>query len=286
MTRYENRTHSVNRKATSALLAIPLAAVLTGCSLSTAPDEAGLIYDAGPLSKTSFQECVAPSARVFYGPADQQFTYPAGQRTYVFGSGEESDIDTITVADRDGIDLGVVGQLRFTFNTDCDTLVAFHEKIGLKYDGGKDWNGILAVYLQQPLRKAITEATQGMTWRELYQDPKAKATWEKAVKDALPVAIQQATGGEYFTNIDLSLQKPMLPQALTDQLLATQRAAEAAIAQEEDNRRLELKAQGERALIDLYGADNYVILKAIEDGKIQILPVPQGAIINLPAEGR
>ncbi|WP_192378641.1 SPFH domain-containing protein [Rhodococcus rhodochrous] len=276
----------MNRKTATALIAFPAVLILTGCSISTSPDEAGLIYDAGPLSKTSFQECVAPSARVFYGPADQSFTYPAGQRTYVFGTGEESDIATITVADRDGIDLGVVGQLRFTLNTDCDTLVQFHEKIGLKYEGGQDWPGILAVYLQQPLRKAITEATQGMTWRELYQDPAAKATWEKRVKDTLPAAIEQATGGEYFTNIDLSLQKPVLPKELTDQLLATQRAAEAAIAQEEENRRLELKAQGERALIDLYGADNYVVLKAIEDGKIQILPVPQGAIINLPAGDR
>lgn len=276
----------MNRKTNAALLAIPVALVLTGCSLSPAPDQAGLIYDAGPLSKTSFQECVAPGARAFYGPADQEFTYPAGQRTYVFGTGDEADIDYIRVADRDGIDLGVAGQLRFTLNTDCDTLVQFHEKIGLKYDGGKDWSGILAVYLQQPLRKAITEATQGQTWRELYQDPKTKSAWEQAVKDALPAAINQATGGDYFTNIDLSLQKPVLPQALTDQLLATQRASEAAIAQEEENRRLELKAQGERALIDLYGADNYVILKAIEDGSIQILPVPQGAIVNLPSQGR
>ncbi|QOH59819.1 SPFH domain-containing protein [Rhodococcus rhodochrous] len=273
----------MNRKLTAALIGLPVVAVLTGCSLSPAPDQAGLIYDAGPLSTTSFQECVAPGSRAFYGPSDREYTYPAGQRTYVFGGGEESDIDYIRVADKDGIDLGVAGQLRFTLNTDCDTLVQFHEKIGLKYDGGKDWSGILAVYLQQPLRKAITEATQGQTWRELYQDPKKKSDWENAVKAALPAAIEQATGGAYFINIDLSLQKPVLPQQLTDQLLATQRASEAAIAQAEENRRLELKAQGEKALIDLYGADNYVLLKAIEDGKIQILPVPQGAIINLPA---
>lgn len=273
----------MNRKLTAALIGLPVVAVLTGCSLSPAPDQAGLIYDAGPLSTTSFQECVAPGSRSFYGPADREYTYPAGQRTYVFGGGEESDIDYIRVADKDGIDLGVAGQLRFTLNTDCDTLVQFHEKIGLKYDGGKDWSGILAVYLQQPLRKAITEATQGQTWRELYQDPKKKADWENAVKNALPAAIEQATGGAYFINIDLSLQKPVLPQQLTDQLLATQRATEATLAQEEENKRLEKKAEGEKALIDLYGADNYVLLKAIEDGKIQILPVPQGAIINLPA---
>ncbi len=275
-----------NRKLTAALIALPAAAVLTGCSLSPAPDQAGLIYDAGALSKTSFQECVAPGGRAFYGPSDKEFTYPAGQRTYVFGPGEESDIGTITVADKDGIDLGVVGQLRFALNTDCSVLTQFHERIGLKYDGGQDWTGILAVYLQQPLRKAVTEATQGMTWRQLYQDPAAKATWEKRVKDTLPEAIKQATGGDYFTGIDISLQKPVLPQALTDQLLATQQATEAALAQEARNRELELKAAGERKLVDLYGADNYVLLKAIEDGKVQILPVPQGAIVNLPTPPR
>jgi len=273
----------VNRKLTATLIALPAAAILTGCSLSPAPDQAGLIYDAGPLSTTSFQECVSPGARSFYGPSDREYTYPAGQRTYVFGGGEESDSDFIGVADKDGIDLGVAGQLRFTLNTDCDTLVQFHEKIGLKYGGGGDWSGILAVYLQQPLRKAITEATQGQTWRELYQDPKKKSDWENAVKSALPAAIEQATGGAYFINIDLSLQKPVLPQQLTDQLLATQRATEATLAQVEENKRLEQKALGEQKLVDLYGADNYVLLKAIENGNIQILPVPQGAIINLPA---
>lgn len=266
----------------AAFLAVSVIGGTTACTVTNpAPDQSSVIYNAGPLSKTEFQECVAPGGRTISDMFDQSYSYPAGQRTYVFGAGEESDMATITVADKDGIDLGVTGQLRFTLNTECAILTQFHEKIGLK--AGGDWQGILNVYLQQPLRKAITEATQGMTWRELYQDPKMKADWETAVKTALPAAIKQATGDEYFTNIDLSLQKPILPQALTDQLLATQRATEATVAQTQENLRLAQKALGEKALIDLYGADNYVTLKAIENGNIQILPVPQGAIINLPA---
>lgn len=276
---------NLKRIVAAALLAGAMIVTSTACTVTNpAPDEASVVYNAGPVSKTEFQECVAPGGRTFSDPFDTSYTYPAGQRTYVFGAGQEADIPTVTVADKDGIDLGVQGQLRFTLNTECETLAQFHEKIGLK--AGGDWNSILTVYLQQPLKKAITEATQGQTWRQLYQDPAAKAAWEKSVKDALPAAIEQATGDGYFINIDLSLQKPVLPQALTEQLLATQRAAEATIAQAEENARLALKAEGERKLIELYGADNYVTLKAIEDGKIQILPVPQGAIINLPAPAR
>lgn len=273
---------NLKRIATAILLAGGLLATGTACTVTNpAPDEAGLVYNAGPVSKTSFQECVAPGGRTISDMFDQSYTYPAGQRTYVFGSGEEADMATVGVADKDGITLGATGQLRFTLNTDCETLTRFHERIGLK--AGGDWASILTVYLQQPLKKAITEATQGMTWRELYQQPEKKAEWERAVKAALPGAIKQATGDEYFIDIDLSLQKPILPQELTDQLLATQRATEATKAQAEENARLAKKAEGEKALIDIYGADNYVMIKAIENGKIQILPVPQGSILNMPA---
>ncbi|MBM4707879.1 hypothetical protein GS982_01615 [Rhodococcus hoagii] len=279
---------NIKRALGASMIAAAALVGTTACTVTApAPDEAGIVYNAGPVAKTEFQNCVAPGGRSISDPFDKNYTYPAGQRTYVFGNGEERDMETITVADKDGIDLGVQGQLRFALNTECDTLVQFHEKIGLK--AGGDWKGILAIYLQQPLRKAITEATQGMTWRELYQDPAKKAEWEKRVKDALPGAIKQATGDEYFTGIDISLQKPILPAALTQQLQATQTATEAKNAQIQENLRLTEKAKGEQAQIDLLkslgeqGAQNYVTLKAIESGKIQILPVPQGSIINMPA---
>lgn len=276
---------NIKRIVAATLLSVGVIGASTACTVTNpAPDEASVVYNAGPVSKTEFQECVAPGGRTFSDPFDSSYTYPAGQRTYVFGAGEGADTGTITVADKDGIDLGVQGQLRFTLNTECETLAQFHERIGLK--AGGDWESILVTYLDQSLRKSITEATQGQTWRELYQDPAAKAAWEKSVKEALPAAIKQATGDEYFINIDLSLQKPVLPGQLSEQLLATQRATEATLAQAEENKRLELKAEGERKLIELYGADNYVTLKAIEDGKIQILPVPQGAIINVPTPPR
>lgn len=77
-------------------------------------------------------------------------------------------------------------------------LQKFHEQIGLKFDAAMDgdttsegWRNMLGVYAYQPLRRAVNDATQGLTWKELYSDPAAKAKWEDQVNRLLPVYIKQ-----------------------------------------------------------------------------------------------
>ena len=276
------------RKLTVTTLAAAVIGSSVACSVATDPDQVSVVYNKGPVAATEWQEQVNPGSRAWVDPFDESYSYPAGQRTYVFSTGTDAaDRPSLDVADKDGIQLGVPGQLRFALNTDPEVLKQFHEKIGLKF--GKDegaWGQILNVYLQQPLNRAVTEATQGFTWRDLYQDPAKKAEWEKKAKELLPEFIKQAAGGEYFNGIDLTLQKPVLPQQLLTSLLGAQTAEQELNRQKAENEVVALKAIGERALVDLYGADNYALLKAIESGKVTFMQLPANGNVALTPTGK
>lgn len=269
------------RKKSLAFVAAASAALVltTGCTVaSPGPDETGILYDKGPLSNTEFNQCVGAGQRVFAGPFDGSYTYPAGQRHFVFSAAEDGrDREPYQAPTKDAVTVGVEGQMRFELTSDCDLLRQFHEKIGLRHKGDEGWQRVLRTYLDQPLARAVTEVTQEREWKNLYSDPKAKAEWEQAVMKRLPAYIEQAAGGAYFTNVSLTLQKPILPGELTDALQAAQTAKQQETAQQSRNAQIDVELESVRKLVDVLGADAYVAYRAVQDGKVQVLPIPQGS---------
>lgn len=257
---------------------------LTGCTVTNPnPDENGVLYDKGPIRDTEFNTCVNPGEKKFSSLMDESFTYPAGQRYFVFSSAETGrDRPAYDAPTKDAVTVGVEGQMRFELTSDCELLKQFHEKIGLRNKGDEGWETILRTYLDQPLNRAITETTQGMEWQKLYADPAAKAKWEKEVMEKLDAYITQAAGGEYFTNISLTLQKPVLPEELTKALQAAQTAQQENIAQESRNKQIDTELLAIEKLVDILGPEAYVTYKAVQDGKIQVLPIPAGANVAVP----
>lgn len=266
-------------KVIAALAAITL--IGTGCTVaSPAPDENGLIYDKGPLSSTTFETCVNPGERTFAGPFDASYTYPAGQRYYVFTQAEDGrDREPYQAPTKDAVTVGIEGQVRFELTGDCDLLRQFHEKIGLRAQGDDGWDRVLRTYLDQPLARAITEVTQQRGWKDLYADPKAKAAWEAQVMELLPDYIEQAAGGDYFTNISLTLQKPILPDDLTNALQAAQTAQQQEQAQESRNSQIDVELESIRKLVEVLGPEGYVAHEAVKSGKITVLPIPAGSTL-------
>lgn len=258
---------------------------LTGCTVTNPnPDENGVLYDKGPIRDTEFAACVAPGEKKFSSLMDASYTYPAGQRHFVFQGKPEEDIagrdrSLYEAPTEDAVTVGVEGQLRFELTGDCELLKQFHEKIGLRYQGDDGWTTILNTYLSQPLNRAITETTQGKEWKDLYSKPEVKAEWEKEVTEKLNVYVEQAAGGNYFTNIALTLQKPVLPDDLTKALQAAQTAQQENIAQESRNDQIDTEMLAIRKLVDILGPEAYVTYKAVQDGKIQVLPIPAGTAV-------
>lgn len=258
-------------------------------SISTEPDQAGLWYKAGPLTSTHFDHCVGPGTRQLFGGLDDEtYTYPAGIRTYEFHAGGSQDVAPVKALTKDNLELTVSGVVRFQLNTDCKVLQKFHEQIGLKtnsfMNGDKTsdgWNTMLATFLQQSLQRAVNEATQDFNWKDLYSSTEVKANWEKKVAELLPTYVKQGMGDEYFDNYSLTIQKPELPGDLLKALQDTQTAVEQNNAQKQRNTQVETEIQSIGKLVAILGPEGYNTYQAIKDGKINVMPIPQGSSFNV-----
>lgn len=282
----------MNRK----LIVLPLAALaLAGCStVSTNPDQAGLHYSGGSFSSTKFSNCVESGSRAWDGPGDKHYVYPAGQRTFAFGEGDNQDSAPLSVA-AGNVQLTAYGVARFELDTDCKVLQQFHEKIGGKFgvstDGGDyndvAWRKLIGTYVLQPLQRAMADAAADpdvaggadQAWVALYNDPAAKARWEKRVGELLPEYVKQVSGGDYFRNFSVTLQKPGLPEALQQSLQKLEQAIRDQQTQVETNKTLELERQGIQGLVDQLGPEGFNVYTALKDGKVTVMPIPQGSSV-------
>ncbi len=265
---------------------------------STGPDQVALHYKGGAFTSKRFSDCIAPSNRVFDGPGDGHFAYPASQTNFVF------DVDTgdggpITFVTKDGIEMTVEGVTNFLLNTSCDSLEIngttypggalqrFHELIGNRYaaymteDGfrSEGWRQMLSIYIARPLDTAIDRAGQNYTYVELYTDPAKKAAWESSVLEQLPDLVNRQTDGEteFFLNFAVTLQKPEPPQSIKDELVKQQAAVAAAKAAQAEAEAREAAALAQVAVekaeaqkiaerVAVLGREGYLQQYAIDQG--------------------
>ncbi|MDX6741198.1 SPFH domain-containing protein [Actinocorallia sp. A-T 12471] len=277
-----------------ALAAVAVLVLLTGlsagCSVSVAPDHKGIEYNAGPFSSTKFDAC--GNGRIWHGPGDQVFTYPIGQRTYKFGDG--GDTDALKVVSRDDLELTVEGVATFSLNDDCATLRKFHEEIGLKYEAYEEegWGKMLRTYIGAPLDRALDEVSKKYPWQDLYSDPDTKRKWESEVGAAVAAQVNATAGDNFFCAPTyngtgecgaflLTLQQPVPPDNVRAALAAAQQAIEDNNTQENRNKQIRTEIQALKELVKVLGPNGAVLYQAIKDGKITVVPVPQGGNLNI-----
>lgn len=265
--------------------------VLTGCGTAAAPDQFGLSYDAGPFVGTEYQGCFKPGEREVDGPFDQQFLYPAGERTFEFTGGEMAESVPLQALSSDNIQMTVSGVVTFELNTNCDTLRAFHEDIGLKYgassDGLSDWNGLLGVYLGQPLQRAVNVAVGGYDWKTQAYDAAGtvRTDLEARVRTELPNFIAGVGDAEdFFVIRSVTLQKPVPPQQLIDQLRDQQVEAEKVNTINSRQAALNAERGQNQALIDQLGVEGYLAYRNLEncedgDDATQCIPMFPGSSV-------
>lgn len=261
----------------SAVLAGAL--TMTACStVSTEPDQQALRYSDPAMGAKEFQQHYGPSQFDMNSLMNKGYVYPAGQRVYAFQH-EGGDTGVLTPTTKDGVTLQVEGAVRFALTDDPQELQQFHEKIGLRMKAYEDegWREFLKVYLRAPINRALTDATQGLEWSEIYSNPEVKAAWERRVAELLPQYVQQAIGGDYVGQFQVTLQKPILPEDLENALKDAQVAVQQNRAQEERNAQVLTETESIRPLVEILGPEGYNVYQAIKDGRIQILPIPAGA---------
>ena len=273
------------KKALFALLLLAFALVSAGCSTGSAgPDQAGLAYDYDVSGGTEFQNCYAPGEGSVDGPLDSHFTYPAGERTYEFTGGEESESGPLTAVSKDNQQMTVTGFVSFELNTDCDVLREFHEQIGTKYgasgDGVEQWTSLLNLYLGQPLQRAVNVAVGEYDWKAQGYDPSGeiRTALEKKVAEVLPDYVKGAVdSGDFFQSFSVTLQKPVPPQQLVDQLRDQQVAAEQVNTIDARQAAIDAEIAQNRALIEQLGVEGYLAyrnLENCEDGDEATICIP------------
>ncbi|MDR7325495.1 MULTISPECIES: SPFH domain-containing protein [Catenuloplanes] len=290
-------------------VAVVLAAAVTmpmlaGCStVSTESDQVALHYNAGSFSSTTYQECVTQNNRTWDGLGEKYYKYPAGQRNFDFMGGDDAESNPFTVVSKDNQELTVSGGLTFHLDTSCDPdggmLREFHEEIGLKFQPTMDddgqttdrWLEMLRFYIGQPLNKALATEAQKYDWLALYNDPATRAQFEAAINTNLGNAVMATTGGKaYFTQFNLTLQKPAPRKELVDGLAAVQVAITERQAIKEQNATVDEKLKQIEKLVEVLGPDGYVLYDAMQrcltgeapKGCPQFLALPQGGSVDVP----
>ena len=289
-----------NRKKVGIVAGLALLMVGTSSCGRPAPDadEITLIYNAGPFTSTTFQECVQPTKTGWEGPFDQSYTYTAGQITYDFTGAEGAESTPLKLISGDNQEMEVTGVLTIDLNTDCEVLQNFHENIGRRKnmynaDGqtGEGWISGLNTYIGQPLQRALQDAGQEYGWEALRGDGNTRAQFEAAVAEALPGLIAGATEDDaFFINPRITINKPAPTNGGLIEQLNQRAAAEARIATIEAQR---LAQEAEIAqiqqLVGVLGPEGYVLYRnqlACEQEKpgcVPFLPIPQGGAVNVPA---
>jgi len=286
----------VRTRALAPSLLIP-ALLLAGCSIANpTSSEVSLQYGAGPFDSRKFVEC--ETARDVSDVNDDHYYYPSGQRDFTFGDGEGLDAAALTSTTQDSQEIKVTGTVKFTLNTDCaqftdptgkvwpgGKLQMFHELIAYKYeaaptDGGEQmeggWSELLRNYVGAALDRATDNEALKYPWQKLYTDTAAKAQWEKDVLEQLPDILRSLTQGvDLITINSVLLQKPGIQAALV-QGLTEKQAAELRGQAVEVDKQAAASFPGGIVAYQQY-QQQQAVNQAIKDGKVQVLPVPQGS---------
>lgn len=295
----------MTRKRVLALVLGVLALVLTvtGCSIgNTTASEVALQYGSGPFDSKTFVACVAPGTRSVDDVNDDHYYYPQGQRDFTFSAQPGADSAQLTSTTKDAQQINVSGTVKFTLNTNCDKFTdptnkewpggkiqMFHELIASKYnaaptDGGQKmndtWDELLRNYIGAAIDRATDNEALKYGYLELYTDTAKKAAWEKDVLGQIPAIVNTLTQGVDMFRIDaVLLQKPDIAPELQQGLTAKQ-AAELRQAAAEVDKQAASSFPGGVPGYQAY-QQQQAINKAINDGKVSVLPVPYGSNLNV-----
>lgn len=283
------------------LLVFVAVAVLSGCGAlgykSSAVNELCLIYSGGTWEEKEYKGLLDPgSTNEGTGIGSSTYCYRIDQRSYIAsaqdGRGDTRPVQVAAKGEVEGsvVRMNVEYQLYFTLNQDEDVIRAFHENLGVKTEAWDEdgWVTMLQEYFEPQIERALETAALRHDWRALYADEEARREFQRDTVSTLQQNIRDVIGGDYFcgpaydgTNecgaFTFTVGKPEPVNA--DIISAIERRVEAeelTAAQAQENERIAAQVEGEERLVELYGAQGALLLKAIESGVVQIMVVPEG----------
>lgn len=285
------------KKLTGFILGASIFAVTACSSVSTTGSTVALQYEAGPFDTKAFYKCWSENQKsLSEDAADDYFYYPAGQRDFDFGDGDDKDSAAFTSTTKDGQELKIQGVVKFELNAECKeyidpngkkwpggVLQYMHENFTVQRQayGAEDgtmnagWSKFLTAYLGAAIDRAIDNSSLNYGWSDLYTNQDVKTKWESTVKGDAEAIVKTLTQDvPIFTIKAVVLQKPGVSDAIVKGLTEKQ----AAILQKEATDIVASAGANFPGGVEAYQKflNQQAINEAIKSGKAQIYVIPEG----------
>lgn len=285
-------------------VALVLLSTLLGSVKKTPRDQIGISYGGGPVEGQHFQRIVQPGSNLFVnGFADKLFLYPVTQRNYIISKrSDEGDVqgeDVVTAPSKDRIPIEFQAAAYFKLNT--DKLRKFHEQIGLKYQAYTEagWDRMLNNSFRQQIEFAFQREARKYDAADIYANSDVLTQIQQEVGTTLKENVNEVLGDEYFCGptfvpgeacpqFTFTIKGIDVPEGVRSAFESNRTSEIQVRTKENEVAQRAQEAEAIRKLNEALAAagQNYVLLKAIESGKIDFWVIPDGQGLTLQTPGR
>lgn len=285
------------------VVALALAPALLGSLKKTPRNMVGISYGGGPIEAARFQRIVQPGSGLFLnGLFDDLYLYPSDTQTYIVSKSRDEGAvrasDSIISPSSDRVQIEYQVAVYFKLNT--DRLEAFHESLGLQYSAYQraGWARLIGDTFRQQIENALQEETRQYEVAAIYGNAEDLIAIQTAVEQKLSDRLVDALGAEFFCGPTFEpggecgsptfvIKKVDIP---TDVAKAFEANRTSQIAVQTSENEIAQRAAEARAIEALNeglaeAGMPYVLLKAIESGKISFWVLPSDSGVTLQAPG-
>jgi hypothetical protein len=254
----------------------------------------GISYGGGPFEGAHFQRIVKPGSGLFFnGWFDPLYLYPSDQQNYIISLnprvGAVRGRDSLVAPTSDRVLLTYQVAVYFKLNTDL--LRQFHEQLGLQYKAytTTGWNNMLQDTFRQQVENAVQQETRKYAVADLYGNARLLTQLQNAVQTSLAQKLISALGEPYFCAPTFHaggrcdpptfiVKQIDIPSSVVAAFVNVRTAAIQVQVMQFQIQQRQAEAKGIEALNSALAVagQNYVLIKAIESGKINFWVLPSG----------
>ena len=284
---------------------VALAVIFAGVPLlrsafqRTPKDRVGISYGGGPVEGVHFQKIVAPGSGLFFnGFFDSLYLYPADQLNYILADSTDKDgkatADAVVAPTSDRVSVSYQVAVYYKLNT--DELRAFHEQLGLRYAAYTDsgWDDLITDTLRQQIEAALQEQTRRHTVADLYGDADLLVEIQNEIQATISTRLEAAMGRRFFCGPTFAtggecgdptfvIKRIEIPESVAAAFESNRTSEVLITTRENEVRQREQEAKAIAAINTALQENSqaYVMLKAIESGKINFWVIPEGSGVDL-----